>query len=324
MAIDLMALEPQHISRDLRGKMVLIYGEPGCGKTTLASQFDRVLVAAFERGTNALNNVYVQPVKTWQDWKQMVSQLCKKPELKEKYHAISVDTVDEAWALCEKKICADNGIETLGELGWGLGWRLAKQEFASTFRDLVYSGYGLIFISHAVEKEVENDRGEKTNKIVPALSGTPFNVINKMVDLIGYIREIDVGTSENPKRERFMFFRDEKGDRFLVKSRYKYIKSRIKLDYDELVSAIYEAIDEEVKHSGGSAVETSDPHAEKNFDELMEDARILWTTLVNKNLTNKANEILEKEFGKSTKFSEILPEQIEQLSHVLTEIQSII
>lgn len=254
----------------------------------------------------------------------MVSQLCKKPELKSKFTSIAIDTVDEAWALCEKKICADNGIDTLGELGWGLGWRLARQEFASTLRDLVYNGYGLIFISHAIDKEDENDKGEKYTKATPALAATPFGVVNKMVDLIGYIREIDIGTAEAPKRERFMFFRDEKGDRFLVKSRYKYIKPRIKLDYNELVNAIYEAIDEEVKHSGGFAVETSDPHAEKNFDELMEDARILWTTLVNKNLTGKANEILEKEFGKPTKFSEILPDQVEQLSHVLTEIQSII
>ena len=323
MAIDLMALEPQHISRDLRGKFMLLYGPAGVGKTTLASQFDDVLVAAFERGTNALNNVYVQPVKTWQDWKQMVSQLCKKPELKTKFVTVAIDTVDEAWALCEKKICADNGIDTLGELGWGLGWRLAKQEFASTFRELAYSGYGLVFISHSVDKEEENDNGEKHNKIMPALPATPFGVINKMVDLIGYIREINIGTAENPQRERFVFFRDEKGDRYLVKSRYKYIKPRIKLDYDEFVNTIYEAIDAEVEHSGGSAVDTN-PQIEKSFDELMEDARILWTTLVNKKLTDKASAILEKEFGKPIKFSEILPEQIEQLNHVLVEIQSII
>lgn len=78
MAIDLMVLEPQQISKNLRGKTMLIYGDPGCGKTTLASKFKDVLIAGFEYGQAALNNVYVQPVKTWNDWKQMVSQLCRK------------------------------------------------------------------------------------------------------------------------------------------------------------------------------------------------------------------------------------------------------
>lgn len=59
MAIDLLNLKPQSISKNLKGKTFLIYGEAGCGKTTLASKFKNVLIAGFEAGTNALNNVYV-------------------------------------------------------------------------------------------------------------------------------------------------------------------------------------------------------------------------------------------------------------------------
>ena len=46
--IDLLNLEPQKISRDLRGKFTLVYGDPGCGKTSLAAKFDKVLICAFE------------------------------------------------------------------------------------------------------------------------------------------------------------------------------------------------------------------------------------------------------------------------------------
>jgi ATP-dependent Lon protease len=59
MAIDLLSLEPQQISKNLRGKYMMLYGLPGVGKTSLAAQFDKVLIAGFEMGTNALNNVYV-------------------------------------------------------------------------------------------------------------------------------------------------------------------------------------------------------------------------------------------------------------------------
>jgi hypothetical protein len=120
-----------------------------------------------------------------------------------------------------------------------------------------------------------------------------------------------------------MFFRDEIGDRFLVKSRYRYITPKIELNYNDLVEAIYDAIDKEVAHSGGEATNDVNPYTEKNFDELMEDAKELWIQLNNLGKTGTATEILEKEFGRPIKFSEILPEQVEQLSKVIFEIRSI-
>ena len=143
-----------------------------------------------------------------------------------------------------------------------------------------------------------------------------------MVDIIAYIREISVGTDDNPKRERFMFLRDEVGDRFLVKSRYRYIKPRIRLDYNELVNAIYEAIDQEVAHSGGSASENENPYTQRNFDELFEEAKEIWTQLANQGRTEIAMTALRNEFGRDIKFSEIEPTQVEELNRVLIEIRS--
>lgn len=324
MAIDLLNLKPQQISKNLRGKYIMLYGLPGVGKTSLAAQFENVLIAGFEMGTNALNNVYVQPIKTWQEWKTMVNQLCRKAELKEKFHAIAIDTADEAWNLCTKWVCTQNGVDSLGDLPWGQGYDLAKKEFSQTFRDLTYEGYGLIFTSHSTEKTFKNEKNEEYTQIVPALPNRPFDIINKMVDIIAYIREISIGDSEHPERKRFMFLRDTVGDRFLAKSRYRYITPRIELSYAELVNAIYEAIDAEVSHSGGEASNEENPYTTKNFDELIEDAKGLWTQLVNTGKVNQATEILQKEFGKPTKFSEIMPTQIDQLSKVLFEIRSIL
>lgn len=59
MAVNLMALEPQKISRSLKGKFIFLYGLPGVGKTSLAAQFPKSLILGFEQGTNALDDVYV-------------------------------------------------------------------------------------------------------------------------------------------------------------------------------------------------------------------------------------------------------------------------
>lgn len=279
----------------------------------------------FECGQNALDNVYVQPAKTWNDWKQAVSQLCRKEELKENFDQIAIDTVDEAWNLCVKYVCNQNGVEKLGDLPYGQGYDLAKKEFASTFREVVYNGYGLIFISHSIEKTYKDDKGQEFTKIVPALPNRPFDIVNKMVDLIAYIREINVGTEEKPERKRFMFFRDLVGDRFLAKSRYKYIEPRIELNYDSLVNSIFEAIDKQIKESGGGeATNEAAANTVLDFDVLMEEAKSVWGKVCQLEKVEEASRILQEEFGKPIRFSEITADQVDKLNIVLIKIKDII
>lgn len=254
----------------------------------------------------------------------MVSQLCRKEELKNRFESISLDTIDEAWQLCVKYVCSQNGIEKLGDLPWGQGHDLAKKEFSAGFRDLVFNGYGLIFISHSVDKTYKDDKGQEFSKIVPALPATPFNIVNKMVDLIAYIREINVGTDDAPERKRFMFFRDTVGDRFLSKSRYKYIEPKIELDYAALVNAIYDAIDKEVAASGGEATDKPNVNTTLDFEVLMEEAKTLWGKVIQEEKAEEASKILEEEFGKPTRFSEIMANQVEQLNIVIMRIKDIL
>lgn len=73
---------------------------------------------AFEKGYNALPGVLAQDIVTWTDMKTVYREL-RKPEVKEKFKSVVVDTVDVAAALCEKYICNQNGIDALGDLGYG-------------------------------------------------------------------------------------------------------------------------------------------------------------------------------------------------------------
>jgi hypothetical protein len=280
------------------------------------------LIAGFEQGSNALNNVYVQPIKTWQDWKSAVSQLIKKPELQSKFSTIAIDTADEAFKLCEKWTCSQYGAETIKDIAaYGGGYKILDDNFMTPFRDLAYAGYGLIFVSHEAEKTYVNDNGEEYTKIVPALPNRPFGLINKMVDLIGYIREIPIKKEDTIEHKRYMFFRGD--ERFLTKSRFKYITPKIELSYSAFVDAIYDAIDKEVAHSGGEATEEKNPYLERSFDELMGEAKELWNKVIANDVIEDAKKILETEFGKPIKFSEIVPEQADKLSKVLILIKEL-
>lgn len=329
MAIDLLTLEPQQISRDLKGKFTLLYGDPKVGKTTLASEIDNVLIASFEMGSNALHNVRVVPMQKWKDWKDTVRQLVRDKDkevngktLQDTMSTIAVDTVDEAYKLCEKWICQREGVENIRDIPWGGGYKMVDEEFMAGFRELAFNGYGLFFISHSVEKTMKDDSGKEYNKIVPALPNRPYNLINKMVDTIAYLRQIPVQIGETIEQKRYLFFRGD--DRFLAGSRFHYIVPRIELSYPNLVKAICDAVDAEVEHKGGAATNEANPYTQRDFDGMMDEAKQVWGKVVQADKTEQALTILSEEFGKPTKFSEILPDQIDQFDRALSRIKELV
>lgn len=60
----------------------------------------------------------------------------KKPEVKEVYSSIIIDTVDIAADYCKKYVCDQNDIDDLTDLDFGKGWTKFKDEFNEIFRGL--------------------------------------------------------------------------------------------------------------------------------------------------------------------------------------------
>ena len=48
----------------------------------------------------------------------MLRQL-SKPEAKEKYNTITIDTIGIAWDACEQYICQQNSVQKLSDIPWG-------------------------------------------------------------------------------------------------------------------------------------------------------------------------------------------------------------
>ena len=118
MAIDILNITPSVISRDLKGKYVLIYSQPKVGKTSLACQFPKNLLLAFEKGYNAIGGVKAVDINKWSDLKLVLRQL-EKPEAKAMYDTITIDTVQIAWDLCEQYICSQAGVLKIADIEWG-------------------------------------------------------------------------------------------------------------------------------------------------------------------------------------------------------------
>lgn len=248
--IDLLNLAPHQVSRDLRGYSVLFYGEPKSGKTTIATKFPRHLLLAFEKGYNAIPGAMAQPINTWAEFRKVLRQL-KDEKVKEKFETIIIDTADIAYDLCEKYICANAkrsdggvGVDAIGDIPFGKGYTLVGKEFDECLRNIVQMGYGLVLISHAVDKTFKDEQGQEYNQIVPTLGSKPRNIVSRMADIIGYSRAIEIDGQTTTK----LFMRGT--PRYVAGSRFKYTPDYIDFTYQALVDAIGDAIDKQMEEDG--------------------------------------------------------------------------
>lgn len=321
MAINLLGLTPNKVSRDLSGYITYIYGPGGAGKTTFGVQAPGALLLAFERGYNALPGVLAQDITTWGQMKEVLREL-KKPEVKAAFKTIIVDTVDIASVLCEKYICSQLGIENIGDGGWSTnGWAKVKREWEQTFRAITMDGYAVVFISHSKDKTFKPKNGNEYNQIVPSCSTAYNEIIKNMADIMGYI---DVNGNE-----RKLVLRSPDGS-IDCKCRFKHIAPVIDFSYQSLVNALNDAIDKEAAETGNKFV-TNERAAvaatvEYDYEALMTEFSTIAGDLMNKNQTKYGpliTQIIDRILGRGKKISDTTPDQAEFVYLILQEVKEI-
>ena len=270
MAINLLAIQPHKVSRDLSGYITYIYGAGKTGKTTLASQMQGALLIAWEKGYNAIPGIMAQDVKSWSEMRMILREL-KKPEVQETFKCIVIDTIDIASAACEKYICSQEGVDSLGGIPWGQGWTKVKKELEETFRTITQLGYALFFISHSKDKVFKREDGTEYNQIVPTLSNSYNEIIKDMADIYAYAHQV---RNENGEVNVKLTLRSMDGSSD-TGCRFKYIVPEINFTYQALVDALNDAIDKEAKMTNNQFVtdgkDEVQESVELNFDDLMEE-----------------------------------------------------
>lgn len=300
------------------------------GKTSFAVQAPRALVCAFEMGTNALAGTRSLPMLKWSDFKKVVSQL-RKPQAKEMYDTVVIDTVSIAYALCEKYICQRESVDSIRDVAWGQGWGMLKNEFQEAFREITMLGFGVIFISHAKEKptEARDEEGNAISAMAPDLPTAAYTIVNSLVDLIGYIAvEFDSSTGAS---ERYLYTRQT--PTIFAGSRYQYLAPKIKFGYNELVEAIGEAIDKSVDLDGAQVTDNTErPQITRRpFQDVMAEAKEFWMSYLGavdseeekEARVNILNDIIVKIFGKPMKLSQALPSQQDLVELFIAEAKEL-
>lgn len=298
------------------------------GKTTLACQFPKNLLLGFEHGWNAISGAMAVDVTKWATFKQILRQL-EKPEARELYDTITIDTVGIAWQMCEDYICAQNGVSQILDIPWGGGFSACKKEFENCLRKITQLGFGLVIISH-VEKRIEKRADDTEVEILgPQIPRRAYEIVNQLVDIIGYI---DITWDENGNPERWLYTR--KTPTIMAGSRFKYLAPKIKFGYQELVDAISEAIDKAEKEDNAVVVDKKDMLVEEklDFSKVYNEAKEVWTGLLSlcptdeekERMVRDMNKKIEMVFGRKIKLSEVTEDQVDLLNLVLLELKDML
>lgn len=322
MAISLMDLTPHSVSKDLSGYITYLYGAEKSGKTTFASHMPLPLILAFERGYNALPGVYAQDITSWGDMKQVLREL-KKPEVKEKFKSIVIDTIDIAGSMCEKYVCSQNGVDSLSAIPYGQGWTLVKKEFEEMCRIITQLGYALLFISHCKDKTFKTKNGVEYNQIVPTCPTSYNNIAKDLADIYAYAEKY----TENGEAKVRLILRSPDNSAE-TGCRFKYMVPMIDFSYDNLVQALNDAIDKEAAMNGNKYVtdsrETVSIAKTYDYDALMAEFQDIVGQLMGKNanyFAPRITQIVDKYLGKGKKISDATIDQAEFISLIVMEIK---
>lgn len=298
--------------QNLQDYHVLIFGEAGSGKTSLAAQFPNAMFAATEMGTKALSvfqvNIAEEAKKRgkmpWVIFRETVDEFIKGDH---DFDTFVIDTEDVLYEWCLDFITEKLGGHP-GELNdFGASWAKLKSEFKEPHEMIKNNGYGLVSVSHAQYKEIEDIEGKKRDKLMPTVGGSSATYLIDDSDIIILYRKDKEGnrvlslepTNDFEGKQRIRTFRKSDipaGDS--AKKAYKNFKKEFdkaikKLNKEENIT------EEEIEEFYTKREEVRNTKSFKQIvDEIIEECQRL-------GLSKKDNaKEMKKEFG-TTKFSKL-------------------
>lgn len=283
--IDVLKITGNVVTSSMHDKIWLFYGPPGTRKTTVAAgNADRTLLLAYEVGYKFIPGVKAANLTNWHALKDIIRQL-SSPEVKEMYDTIVIDTIGLAYKACMNYVTARKGVTEIGEIPYGQGYSMAKNEFERTILSIPQLGYGLIMIAHS--DELNDEKNGVSVKV--DIDKRPSSVIKGMADFILYARKEKKDGTEGDEMSVYAYS-ETSNPNIEVKSRARFFPKRIEFTYNNIVAALEYAIQEQDKFFKTESVE------EPNFEIYKETEVDI--ELIKKEITNLAQEIFKTPLGK--------------------------
>lgn len=173
--------------------LMLIYGPPKIGKTTILSELDNCLIVDTERGANMIEG-YIESVRNREE---LIDLLIQAKE-GHTYDYCALDTIDKVVEWAEAQVCLEEGVRALPDLPFGKGFGLVREKVIKTIETFKVIFPKVIIVGH---RKVARAIIEGAVMVEPEsldITGKLKNMIMSACDAIGYVyrKEDDDGKSD--------------------------------------------------------------------------------------------------------------------------------
>ena len=171
---------------------MLVYGQPGIGKTSLACSAPEPVLFDCDGGVTRINGAHMVPTLQVEKWED-IDEALKEIEGGKEFKTIVIDTCGKLLSFMEDYIKRTDTKRTMSDRSGGLtlkGYGARKQMFIAFINRVRLTGRSLVFVAH----EQEQKRGDET-VLRPEVGGSSVNDLIKELDLVGYMEASGDGVS---------------------------------------------------------------------------------------------------------------------------------
>lgn len=163
---------------------MLLYGEPGVGKSVFASKAPKPHFICTDGNYEWLEDFGADPdactnVTSWSEMKKAFKQNFDNVE------TVVVDLLEDAFKWCEQEYCIRNKIEHVSDVGYGKAYDATRNEFFIEVSKLLAMDKHVILICHSITFTTKDRRGVEHTKHAPS-SRIPDKVLDMIEGRVRY------------------------------------------------------------------------------------------------------------------------------------------
>ena len=137
---------------------MMLYGEPGVGKSVFACRMPNPFFITTDGNYEWLEEFGAKE----KDHIQVNSWKKKKKAFDlnfDGYDTVVVDLLEDLFKWCEFEFCEEKKIDHIGDLGYGKGYDITRNEFFIQICKLINKDKNVIFLSHEETRVTKDRRG---------------------------------------------------------------------------------------------------------------------------------------------------------------------
>ncbi len=178
---------------------MLVYGQPGIGKSTMALSAPQPVLFDFDGGVQRVNVAFQCPTLQVKRWEDAVAALAELKNGEVECKTIIIDTAGKMLDYMADYIMREDSKMQMKDGSLSLkGYGARKVMFSNFLREVALMGKNIVFVAH--ERE---DKDGDVRFIRPEIGGSSASDLMKELDLVGYVQAIgnDRTVSWNPQEK---------------------------------------------------------------------------------------------------------------------------